>query len=263
MGYVLNQICFAYDQKQVFENLAITFKKGYFYGILGPNGCGKTTLLDLLFNYHRPNKGHIVFHGKPINTYSRQSLSQLIALVPQDFDIQFPFLVDEIVMMGRYPHLPRFSRPREEDISMVQQVLKKTGTWKLKNRMITELSKGEKQRVVFARALAQDTEMLLLDEATANLDIAHSLHLLELARKGVTESGKTVIAVFHDINLAAMFCDKIIFMMNGDVFAQGKVNQVLTSENIKSVFHVNAKIQFDTETKTNQVIFKRAYEHDN
>ena len=257
MGYILNQICFAYDQKTIFENLSITFQKGFFYGILGPNGCGKTTLLDLLLRYHRPNKGIILFNEKSINTYARKTLSQQIALVPQDFDIQFPFLVEEIVMMGRYPHLPRFSRPQKFDNTIVQQVLEKTGTWKLKNRMITELSKGEKQRVVFARALAQDTEMLLLDEATANLDIEHSLHLLELARKGVIESGKTVIAVFHDINLAAMFCDEIIFMIHGKVFAKGKVNQILTSDNIKHVFHVNAKIQFDTETNTNQVIFKR------
>ncbi|ETR73885.1 MAG: iron complex transport system ATP-binding protein [Candidatus Magnetoglobus multicellularis str. Araruama] len=263
MGYILKEICFAYDQKQVFDDLTITFKKGLFYGILGPNGCGKTTLLDLLLNYHRPNKGKLLFNGQSIDTYSRQLLSQKIALVPQDFEIRFPFLVEEIVMMGRYPHLPRFARPRKVDITKVNQVLEKTGTWKLKNRMITELSKGEKQRVVFARALAQDTDMLLLDEATANLDIEHSLHLLELAKKGVTKSEKTVIAVFHDINLAAMFCDEIVLMENGNIFAMGQVNDVLTSENIKSVFHVDANIRCDTEIKTCHVIFKRIYEKDN
>lgn len=263
MGYVLDHIGFKYDQKQVFDDLAVTFKKGFFYGVLGPNGCGKTTLLDLLLNYHRPFKGKILFNGKSIDSYSRKELAQKIALVPQDFDIRFPFIVEEIVMMGRYPHLPRFSHPREVDIVKVQQVLETTGTWQLKNRMITELSKGEKQRVVFARALAQEAEMLLLDEATANLDIEHSLYLLELAKKGVTESEKTVIAVFHDINLAALFCDVIVLMENGQFFANGQVNQVLTSENIKSVFQVDAKIQFDPEIKTNHVIFKRKNENKN
>lgn len=257
MSYELKQISFAYDGKPVFGTLSITLRPGRFYGILGPNGCGKTTLLDLLMRHHLPDTGEILFQGNALGSYSRKSLSRKVALVPQDYDIRFPFTTEEVVMMGRYPYLPRFSRPSGADMAMVDSVLKKTQTEEMKDRLVTELSSGERQRVVFARALAQNTDVLLLDEATANLDIEHALSLLELAARGVRREEKTIVAVFHDLNLAAAFCDEILLIRDGVVFCQGPVAEVLTPENIKAVFNVPSKVVFDPDAGGHRVTYMR------
>lgn len=257
MSYELKQISFAYDGKPVFGTLSISLHPGKFYGILGPNGCGKTTLLDLLIRHHLPDTGEILFQGNALGSYSRKSLSRKVALVPQDYDIRFPFTTQEVVMMGRYPYLPRFSRPSEVDMAMVAAVLKKTQTEEMKDRLVTELSSGERQRVVFARALAQNTDVLLLDEATANLDIEHALSLLELAACGVHREEKTIVAVFHDLNLAAAFCDELLLIRDGTVFSQGPVAEVLTPANIKAVFNVPSKVVFDPDAGGHQVTYMR------
>ncbi len=257
MGYRLNNVCFSYKKKKVFENFSINFKKGIFHGILGTNGCGKTTLLDLLINYKQAQKGDVLLNEKTIQSYSRRMLSQKTALIPQEYNIHFPFSVKDVVAMGRYPYLPKFAKPAQSDFAIIEQIMKKTKIWELKDKIITKLSSGEKQRVVFARALVQDAQNFLLDEATSNLDVEHSLVLLEVIKQKVGQLKKTVIAVFHDINLAALFCDEIIFMVNGKIYAQGKVNDVLTQENINLVFHINADIQQNKETKDINVLFKR------
>lgn len=257
MSFELKQISFAYNGKPVFGALSLTLHPGQFYGILGPNGCGKTTLLDLLMRHRLPDTGEILFQGNALGAYSRRALSRKVALVPQEYDIRFPFTSEEVVMMGRYPYLPRFSRPSEQDMAMVDAVLKKTQTDEMKDRLVTELSSGERQRVVFARALAQDTEVLLLDEATSNLDIEHTLALLEIAAGGVIREEKTIIAVFHDLNLAAAFCDELLLIRDGVVFSQGPVAEVLTPENIKAVFNVSSKVIFDPDAGGHQVTYMR------
>jgi ABC-type cobalamin/Fe3+-siderophores transport system ATPase subunit len=255
--FELKQISFAYDGKPVFGTLSLTLYPGKFYGILGPNGCGKTTLLDLLMRHQLPDAGEILFQENALVSYPRKALSRKVALVPQEYDIRFPFTTQEVVMMGRYPYLPRFCRPSEKDTAMVDAVLKKTQTEEMKDRLVTELSSGERQRVVFARALAQDTEVLLLDEATSHLDIEHALALLELAAGGVRRDEKTIVAVFHDLNLAAAFCDELLLIRDGGVFSQGPVAEVLTSENIKAVFNVPSKVIFDPDAGGHRVTFMR------
>lgn len=257
MPFELKQISFAYDGKPVFGTLSLSLQPGKFYGILGPNGCGKTTLLDLLMRHRLPDAGEILFQENPLGSYSRRALSRKVALVPQEYDIRFPFTTQEVVMMGRYPYLPRFCRPSEKDTAMVDAVLKKTQTEEMKDRLVTELSSGERQRVVFARALAQDTEVLLLDEATSHLDIEHALALLELAAGGVRREEKTIVAVFHDLNLAAAFCDELLLIRDGGVFSKGPVAEVLTSENLKAVFNVPSKVIFDPDAGGHRVTFIR------
>jgi iron complex transport system ATP-binding protein len=257
MGFKIKNLSFAYDDNKVIDNISLCLEPGRFYGIIGPNGCGKSTLLDLLTGQIRPAAGSVVFMGKDINEYSKKELSRLIALVPQNFYINFAFTAWEIVLMGRYPHIPRFSAPASEDLEIVAGIMAKTGTARFRNRFITELSGGERQRVVFARALAQDADVLILDEATSNFDINHSMGMLNLATEGVEKNGKTVITVLQDINLAAIFCEYLVFIKNGQIAAYGKTNEILSENTIKSVFNVNAKVYQDSYSNSRQVVFRR------
>jgi len=257
MGFHVKGIRFSFNEVPIFNDLSLQFSPGRFYGILGPNGSGKTTLLDMLIAHLRPDAGQIEFMGRPLAGFSHHSLARYIALVPQDYDIRFPFTVTQTVTMGRYPHMPRFSAPDRRDLRSVDAALEATGTEIFRNRLITELSSGERQRVVFARALAQDTPWLLLDEATAHLDIAHTLGILDIASGLVRHKGRTVIAVFHDMNIAAAYCDELILMKNGDIHAAGSVESVLTQSHIRSVFQVAAKVGYNSYVNAHQVMLKR------
>ncbi len=257
MIFQIDNITFSYNERQIIDRLSANLKPGKFYGILGPNGCGKTTFLDLLVKHRQPISGNIYYHGNDLSRYSTKELSKEIALVAQNFYINFPFTVKEIVMMGRYPHIPRFASPSPEDVEQVEEIMEKTGVNSFRNRFITELSGGERQRVVFARALAQDTPVLILDEATSNLDINHTIGMLNLAAQGVKKQNKTVIAVVQDINLAASYCEYLLFMKKGRIVAKGPTDSVLTPDTIRSVFNVGSKVYFDTFSNSKQVVFGR------
>jgi iron complex transport system ATP-binding protein len=257
MAFELNRIGFSYADRKVIDDVDIALAPGKFYGIMGPNGSGKTTLLDLLSRHRLPATGSIVYNGKKLPLYSKAELSREIALVPQNFYINFPFTVKEVVMMGRYPHIARFSAPAAEDVDLVRDVMQKTHIVDFKDRYITELSGGERQRVIFARALAQETPVLILDEATSNLDIHYSLSLLKLAAARVKDDGKTVIAVMQDINLAAGYCDYLIFMLNGHIAVHGETDRVLNPGTIRSVFQVDAKVYAESYSNSLQVVFRR------
>ena len=255
--FEIDQISFGYKSKRVIEGLSLTLTAGVFYGIIGPNGCGKTTLLDLMINHHQPAAGRIRYKGKTLAGYSKKALSREIALVPQNFYINFPFTAKEVVMMGRYPHIKRFAAPSTRDIRFVHDIMEQTDTLAFENRFITQLSSGERQRVIFARALAQDSPVLILDEATSNLDINHALGMLKLAAQGVEDETKTVIAVMQDINLAAAFCDHLIFVQHGNVVANGPVDKILNSETLRDVFQVDSKIYFEPYSDSMQVVFRK------
>jgi iron complex transport system ATP-binding protein len=248
---------FRYPDRDVIRGLSLTLVGGRFYGLLGPNGCGKTTLLDLLMRLQRPDGGQVHFRGRDLKGYRRSDLARVMALVPQNFYINFPFTVRQVVMMGRYPHLPRFAPPGPDDRARVDAVLETADIAALADKQVTTLSGGERQRVIIARALVQDTDVILLDEATSNLDIRHALHLLNLFRDQVDHQQRTLIAVFQDINLAAMYCDALLFMQNGRVAVHGATTRVLTPETLHDIYGVRARVMYPAESNAPQVVFRR------
>jgi ABC-type cobalamin/Fe3+-siderophores transport system ATPase subunit len=257
MPFELTGVSFSYSEKKVIDDISMSFDPGMFCGIIGPNGCGKTTLLDLLAKHRRPTAGRIAYKGRDLGTYSAKELSKEIALVPQNFYINFPFTVEEVVMMGRYPHIPRFSAPSAEDVNIVQDIMEKTEVSEFTDRFINELSGGERQRVVFARALAQGTQVLILDEATSNLDINHSISLLNICERRMKQQGKTIISVMQDINLAAVYCDYLVFMSGGRIAIHGATRDVLNPGTMRQVFNVDAKVYAESYSDSLQVVFKK------
>lgn len=240
--YSLDSIRFGYGDKDVLRDIDLTFEPGQFHAIVGPNGSGKSTLLDAMAGHHTPQSGSIRIDDQAISTLSASQLARRIAMVPQQFDFNFPFTVFEAVLMGRHPHIPRFSRPTQADLDIVQNALETTGLTALASRSIAELSGGEKQRTVFARALAQNTPCLLLDEPTSSMDIRHALSAMSESRKRARQ-GHTVIAVLHDLTLAATFSDQISILDQGQVFMSGRPDEVLTPETIHAVFGVPVVVE--------------------
>lgn len=254
-GFVLKNATFAYDNKPAVSDVSLQLPLGKLYGLVGPNGCGKSTLLDLLIGNRQPQAGGVSFQGRPLDDYSRRELACEVALVPQDFGISFAFTVLEVVLMGRHPYIPRFGVPSATDYDSVARAMAELGISDFKDRYVPELSGGEKQRVVVARSLAQDTSVLLLDEATSNLDIQHTLEIFQVCRRRVAE-GRTVIAVVHNLNLAAAYCDELVFMKDGAIHCAGPKDEVLTAENIRAVFGVEAQVSFDEFSGVKQVSFR-------
>ena len=243
------------DGTRAVQAMDLAVEPGRFYGIVGPNGSGKSTLLDLLLGYREPASGQVLYRDTPISAWRRRDLAREIALVPQEFGITFPFSVEEIVLMGRYPHISRFGAPGPHDREVVRRTMERTGILPYGDRSITELSGGEKQRAVIARALAQEAKVLLLDEATSNLDVKHGLQLLHLVRERQDRHGATVVAVFHDLNQALRFCDELIFLKQGRLMRCGPAAEVATEETLERVFEVRASPYFEPRLGCPQAIF--------
>ncbi len=254
--YDIANVSFAYDTALVLADLCLQLQRGRFYGVVGPNGCGKTTFLDLLIGNRTPKSGSIFFQNKPLPSYRRRDLAHRISLVPQEFNTGFGYTVEEVVLMGRHPYIKRFGSPSAEDWHRVNGAMETIGISELKYRETSELSGGQKQRAVVARALAQDTDVLIFDEATSSLDIKYTLQIFNVARKLVKKENRTVIAVIHDLNLAAAYCDEIIFMKNGRIQQHGRTEKVMTPETILDVFGVNTEVSRDPFSQTRQISFQ-------
>ncbi len=218
------------------ENISFSLEKGTFLSILGPNGSGKSTLLRILDKILNPNSGSISIFGKNYNRISRRELSKLISFVPQSPPTNFPYTVFETVLMGRAPYLTGIGFENEKDKHIATASMEKTDILYLANRNVQNLSGGEIQRVYLARALTQQTPILLLDEPNTHLDLTHQIDILTLIKSLTIENEITVISVFHDINLASLFSDIILILDKGRVFEFGKPENVLNQTNIKKVF---------------------------
>lgn len=236
---------FAYSSHLILGGVTFEAKPGEMVGILGPNGSGKTTLLKCMNRALKPKTGTVFVEDKEIANLSRREIANEIGVVPQNSGVNFPFTALEIVLMGRGASRGRFAREKEEDIQIVKEAMRETDVLHLADRHMTELSGGEKQRVIIARALAQKPKILLLDEPTLHLDVNHQLDILELVRGLAKREMLTVIMVSHDLNLAARYCDKLILLDDGKVLAAGTVPEVLTAENVEKVFKIRAMVSFD------------------
>jgi len=218
------------------RDVSLSIDKGEFLGVIGPNGSGKTTFLRMLSGVLKPRRGRINICGRDTGSINRRELAKLLAMVPQETFITFPFTALEVVLMGRSPHLGRWAFESPEDLGIARECMKLTDTAKFENRLINELSGGEKQRVIIARALAQQPEILLLDEPTAFLDIGHQVEIYALLEKLNRERELTIVLVSQDLNLAAQHCRRLALFRDGEVMAVGKPEEVLTEETISEAY---------------------------
>lgn len=232
----------AYNGIKVLDNVSINIRFGTFTGILGPNGAGKTTLLKQILNLLQVEKDSILIRGTDIKTYTRKELAKIEAYVPQSIKIDFNFTVEQVVLMGRTPFLGRFDRESKKDIQISEWAMKETGVFEFKDKLITQLSGGELQRVVIARALTQEPVILALDEPTSHLDIHHQINILSILRTLAKREGLTIIAVLHDVNHALEYCDNLFLMDQGKIVKSGSPINVITPEIMKNIYNLNVKI---------------------
>jgi iron complex transport system ATP-binding protein len=243
-----HEIGFRYGEAWVLRKVSFDLARGEMVGIIGPNGSGKTTLLFAVDGILCPQEGEISIEGTDIRRMKRKDLARIVAVVPQEVPAVFPFRVEEIVLMGRSPHLGRLQFEGRSDYQIAQEVMASTDTLHLAGRRITELSGGERQRVWIARALAQQPRIMLLDEFTAYLDIKHQVAFFDLIRGLNRKQGLTVVAVTHDINLASQYADRIIMLKAGRVHAMGTPAEVVTQDHIREVYETDVLVDSNPVT---------------
>ncbi len=232
-----------YEDRSVLADLNFQFEAGEFVGILGPNGSGKSTLLHALSGLLAPQSGSIIIQDKPLGSIASRLRAQILAVVPQSSDVRFPFPCLEIVLMGRYPHRRRLGSLTDEDLIRALKAMRRTTTDHLTERPVTEVSGGERQRVVIARALAQDPQMLLLDEATSSLDVRKKLEIFEILKLLNETKGLTVLCAMHDLNLAALYCRRLIFLKDGGIVNDGPTAEVFTPATLARVYETPMEVR--------------------
>ncbi len=240
----IDNLTFSYQNKNLIENISFNVEKGEFVGIIGPNGSGKTTVLKNIYRALTPVSGTILLDGENLSKMSYRKSAKKMAVVGQELDLNFDFLVEEIVAMGRHPHKKLFDSDNEKDTAIIKNALKSLGIEDLAKRSYINLSGGEKQRVIIARAIAQESKFLILDEPTNHLDINYQMQILEL----IKSLNCTVLSAIHDLNLAALFCDRLIVLKEGKIILEGTPEEVLTSENIYNIYGVNSTIEVNNVT---------------
>lgn len=226
----------SYGDLTVLDDLSFSVERGDFFVIIGPNGSGKTTLLHTIAGIEKHHGGSLDILGRPGNSYPGKKLAQTLALVQQLAPVDFPFTVTEVVLMGRSPHLGVLGLERKEDMELARQALAFTGMEHLAGRKLYQLSGGEQQRAFIARAICQQPQIMLLDEPTASLDLAHQVRVMDLMEKLKEEKGVTVIMVSHDVNLAAMYGDQLLLLKAGEIVSQGPPEEVLTFETLEKAY---------------------------
>ena len=243
----VNGVSFSYGKVKALDCITIEVKDSEIVSLVGPNGAGKSTLLKCIDRILKPQQGIVFLDGKDTAKASLRELSMMMSYVPQSNVEVFPFTVFDIVLMGRRPHIGW--RVSKKDIATVAQTLRFMGIEEFGTRYFDELSGGEKQKVVMARALAQEPEVLLLDEPTSNLDIRHQLEVMEIVRKLTQEKKISAIMAMHDLNLASRFSDRMVMLKNGQVFVVGVPALVLSPENIRVAYGVDAQVTNGQEGK--------------
>ena len=231
-----HQVTFAFNGTPVLNQVDLHLQSGQIVGIIGPNGAGKSTLVRLLSRLLTPHEGHVSLNGRALEHWKPSALARTLAVVPQNPELPPAFTAWEIVLMGRTPFLGWTGRESERDRVITRQSMEETNTWHLAGRLISQLSGGEQQRVVIARALAQEPSVLLLDEPTAHLDINHQIETLSLITGLVRNWDLAALAIFHDLNLAAQHCDELVLLHQGRIAARGTPHHVLTPPVLRQVY---------------------------
>jgi iron complex transport system ATP-binding protein len=249
---------FAYAGRPALRDVSFQVWPGEFFGVLGPNGSGKSTLLKVAAGLLRPDAGRVLLEKGDLFALRRRDLARRIAFLAQEARIEFPYRVSEVVLLGRTPHLGWLGFPAERDLALAREALALTGSLELAQRRVHELSGGERQRVFLAMALAQEPHLLLLDEPTAHLDLHHQIALHDLLRRRNREGPLTVLTVLHDLNLAAQYCDRVLLLFEGRVFACGTIEEVLTYRNVREVFSVEPYVGVNELNGTRFLVPMRA-----
>jgi len=231
-----------YKGKNILKGIDFLVRRGEFWGLIGPNGSGKTTLLKSITRILPAQNGNVFYDKKDIMKTPAKELAQNIAVVPQVSVFHSSFTVQDFVLLGRIPYLPRFYLEGRNDYRIAEEAMQLTETISFRQRRINELSEGEKQRVVIARSLAQEPTLLLLDEPAAHLDIRHQLDVFDLLERLNREKGITIILVSHDLNLASQYASQLILLSKGKIFARGRPKEIINEKNIWKVYGVKAKV---------------------
>jgi iron complex transport system ATP-binding protein len=244
----LQNLTAGYDENEVLHNLSFSIQEGQFVGIAGPNGAGKSTLLRLLAGLLKPTNGTVSLLGQPIERYSQRHLAQLIAVIFQDFLCPYEFSVFDLVTMGRSPFLSRWKSLSTHDRAIIGDVMEMTNISHLCNRLFPQLSGGEKQRVLIAKALAQKPYILLLDEPAIHLDIHHQVNIFNILHRLNQERHVTIICITHDLTLAAQYVDRFLLLGNGHIVKDGFPKEILKKESLENLFHTPLSVGTMAET---------------
>ncbi|GIP31532.1 heme ABC transporter ATP-binding protein [Paenibacillus sp. J2TS4] len=235
------------DRISILRHVNLSVFQGEFVGLIGPNGSGKSTLLRVLAGFLKPSAGEVSLDGAALQTMPRKAIARKLAFVPQDLTVDFDFTVREIVAMGRHPFLSRFGVESGRDRDQTEEAMRQTGILHLGERSMPSLSGGQRQMAFIAKALAQEPEVLLLDEPISALDIGHQLRVLGVIRR-LCGQGLSAIAALHDLNLASRYCDRLILIREGEVLASGTSEEVMTETFIRQAYGVDAVVTTDSTT---------------
>jgi iron complex transport system ATP-binding protein len=254
----LHNVSFRYIQPWVLQDCSLEIAEGEILGIIGANGSGKTSLLKLMAGLLRPQEGLIRLHGQDVATLSPREIASRVALVPQESQVLFPFTVSELVLMGRFVHQNGWSWESPEDLRITRQAMQIMDVEHLAARTFQELSGGERHRAVIARALAQQSRILLLDEPTAFLDLKHQIEIYAILKGLNRERGVTVVVVSHDLNLASQHCDRLLLLHEGRPFRTGPPDEVLTVEHLRTVYGCEVLIDHHPTAGTPRITLPHA-----
>jgi iron complex transport system ATP-binding protein len=250
----LKNVGFRYGRMQVLEGISLTINAGELLGVLGPNGSGKSTLLKIMDGILIPQEGEILIKDRPFSDFKRSQMAREVAMVAQESHFRFSFSTLEVVLMGRFPHLKRLQFESKKDMRVAFEALRATHTTPLADRSIHELSGGEKQRVLIARALTQEPRIILLDEPTSFLDLKFKREIFQLISTLSLEKGLSVVMVSHDIDLAAQYCHRLMMLKGGSIYNIGEPAQVITAHNVKEVYECPVLVDKNPITGTPRVI---------
>lgn len=257
---VVRDVWKAYDGRDVLRGVSLEVPAGSCVAVIGPNGAGKSTLLRVLSGVDEPDRGSVWVDGRPVRAYRRRELARLMAVLPQETAAPFPFTVRELVAMGRHPYLRPLRGETAHDRAVVARVLDELKLRHLADVPVDRLSGGQRQRVALARVMAQEPRVLLLDEPTTHLDIAHQVHLLDRVRRWQRQDGLTVVMVLHDLNLAALYADEVVLLVEGRVVARGRPEEVLAEPTLAAVYGMRPLVVRHPECGAPQVLVRPAQE---